>query len=87
VPDSPNVEQRRFGRWVNQYVQIAALVVIPMENGAENPRILGAMPLHHRSDGCTMRLKGEGGLHECFPILKSDFSIPCGGRQSTSRLS
>jgi hypothetical protein len=87
VPYGPNVEQGRFGRWVNQYVQIAALVVTPMENRAENPRILGSVPLNNHSDGCTMRLKDEGGLHEGFAALKPDFITPCGGRQSTSRLS
>jgi hypothetical protein len=86
VPYGPNVEQGRFGCWVNQYVQIAALVVTPMENRPENPRILGAVPLHHRSDGSTMRLKDEGGLHQAFAVLKPDFSTPCGALQSTGRL-
>ena len=54
---------------------------------SDAPRVLGTVPLNNHSDGCTMRLKGEGGLHEYFPILKSDFSTQCGALQSTGRLS
>ena len=87
MSDGTNVEKCRFRRWVNQNVQIAALVVISMENGAENSRILGAVPLNNHSDGCTMRLKDEGGLHKGFLIFKFDFSTPGGALQSTGRLS
>ncbi len=45
VPDGTNVKQCCFGRWVDQYVQVAALQVIAVENGTENPRILGTVPL------------------------------------------
>ena len=58
-----------------------------MENRTENSRILGAVPLNNHSDGCTMRLKDEGGLHKGFLIFKFDFSTPGGALQSTGRLS
>jgi hypothetical protein len=58
-----------------------------MENGTENPRVLGPVPLNNHSDGYAMRLKDKGGLPKGFLILKSDFSTPGGVRQSTGRLS
>ena len=58
-----------------------------MENGTENPRVLGPVALNNHSDGCAVRLKDEGGLHKSFLILKSDYSTPGGALQSTGRLS
>lgn len=63
MPDRPDIEQRGFGRDIDEDVEVTALLVLPMENGAEDTRIAGAVGLDDAADRGTVQLKCTGGLH------------------------
>gem|GEM_PF-6134734 len=66
MPDCTNVKQSCLRGWIDQDIQIAGFVIIPMKHRTKNTSIASVMALNHCAYGCTVGLQGSGWLHVDF---------------------
>jgi len=84
-----DVEQRRFGRRVNQNIQVAVLGVIAIHDRAKDAGIASMMGFHHAAD--ILSIDGKGfrwfhGLRAVGPFFAVSPASRSGGRPECSSI-
>jgi hypothetical protein len=66
MPDCTNVKQSCLRGWIDQDIQIAGFVIIPMKHRTKNTSIASVMALNHCAYGCTVGLQAVDGFMLIF---------------------
>ena len=64
MPDRADVEQRRVRGRIDKNVQIAAVGIFAVKDGAEHARVTGAVGLDHQADRSAVCVQDFGRLHK-----------------------